>query len=65
LMAEPTKLNHDASVMQAMEIASKFIGETIPVVDQATNELVGVVSEADIFEVYLATQSRIRDLEHG
>jgi len=27
--------------------------------------LVGVVSEADIFEIYLTTQSRIRDLEHG
>jgi chloride channel protein, CIC family len=65
LIGNPVKLNHDASVMQAMEIASKFIGETIPVVEQATNELVGVVSEADIFEIYLATQSRIRDLEHG
>ena len=65
LISNPVKLNHDASVMQAMEIASKFIGETIPVVEQATNELVGVVSEADIFEIYLATQSRIRDLEHG
>jgi CIC family chloride channel protein len=65
LIRSPLKLNHDASVMQAMEIASKFIGETIPVVDQATNELIGVVSEADIFEVYLTTQSRIRDLEHG
>lgn len=65
LIANPVKLNHDASVMQAMEIASKFIGETIPVVEQATNELIGVVSEADIFEVYLNTESRIRDLEHG
>ncbi|MDA8536852.1 chloride channel protein [Alphaproteobacteria bacterium] len=65
LMVDPVKLNHDASVMQAMEVASKFIGETIPVVDQTTNKLVGVVSEGDIFEIYLATQSRIRDLEHG
>jgi CBS domain-containing protein len=34
------------------------------VVNMETNELVGVVSEGDIFEVYLSTQSRIRDLEH-
>jgi hypothetical protein len=27
--------------------------------------LIGVVSEADIFDVYLATQSRVHDLEHG
>ena len=64
LSTNPMKLNHDASIMQAMEIASKFIGETIPVVNMETNELVGVVSEGDIFEVYLSTQSRIRDLEH-
>jgi len=64
LSTNPMKLNHDASIMQAMEIASKFIGETIPVVNMKTNELVGVVSEGDIFEVYLSTQSRIRDLEH-
>ena len=65
LAEAPVQLNHDASVMQAMEIASNFIGETIPVVDQATNILIGVVSEADIFDVYLATQSRVHDLEHG
>ena len=64
LSSNPMKLNHDASIMQAMEIASKFIGETIPVVNMETNELVGVVSEGDIFEVYLSTQSRIRNLEH-
>lgn len=64
LIVNPMTLNHDASVMQAMEIASKFIGETIPVVNPKTNEFVGVVSEGDIFEVYLSTQSRIRDLEH-
>ena len=27
--------------------------------------MVGVVSEADIFDAYLATQSRVYDLEHG
>jgi hypothetical protein len=27
--------------------------------------MVGVVSEADIFDAYLATQSRVHDLEHG
>jgi len=64
LSNNPITLNHDASIMQAMEIASKFIGETIPVVNPKTNEMVGVVSEGDIFEVYLSTQSRIRDLEH-
>ena len=65
LMTEPVVLNHDASVLQAMEVASNFVGETIPVIRNESNILVGVVSEADIFGAYLLTQSRVRDLEHG
>jgi CIC family chloride channel protein len=65
LMTDPVTLNHDASVMQAIEVASDFVGETIPVVNCNRNEFLGVVSEANIFQAYLATQTRIRDLEHG
>ena len=58
-------LNHDASVLQAMEVASNFVGETIPVIQNENNTIVGVVSEADIFDAYLVTQSRVHDLEHS
>jgi hypothetical protein len=51
--------------MQAIEVASDFVGEAIPVVNRSRNEFLGVVSEANIFQAYLATQTRIRDLEHG
>ena len=65
LVADPVLLSHDASVMQAMEVASNFVGETIPVIQQENGRMVGVVSEADIFDAYLATQSRVHGLEHG
>ena len=65
LMPQPVMLNHDASVMQAIEVASDFVGESIPVVNQNQNKFQGVVSEANIFQAYLTTQTRIRDLEHG
>ena len=65
LMKQPIFLNHDASVLQAMEVASNFVGETIPVINQKNNRIIGVVSEADIFDAYLSTQSRVRDLEHN
>ena len=65
LVTDPVVLNHDASVLQAMEVASNFVGETIPVIQNENNTIVGVVSEADIFDAYLATQSRVRDLELG
>jgi CIC family chloride channel protein len=65
LVTDPVLLNHDASVLQAMEVASNFVGETMPVVQQENGRMVGVVSEADIFEAYLATHSHVHDLEHG
>ena len=65
LMTNPVRLNYAASVLQAMEIASNFVGETIPVIDEENGFMVGVVSEANIFDAYLATQSRVHDLEHS
>ena len=49
-MTKPVILNHDASVLQAMEIASNFVGEAIPVVNEENGLMVGVVSEANIFD---------------
>ena len=64
LMQDPVYLNHDASLLQAMEVASNFVGETIPVINNENGQLIGVVSEGDIFDAYLVTQSRVHDLEH-
>ncbi len=59
----PQRIKHDDSLQQAIEIASDFIGETIPIIDLEKNRLMGVVSEADIFQGYLNLQSNVVDLE--
>ena len=60
---KPLVIKHDASLMQAIEAASTFVGESIPVVNLKSREFMGVVSEADIFKGYLERQNQIRDLE--
>ena len=55
----------DASVMQAIEVASDFVGESIPVISRSDGILAGVVTEADIFQAYMSTQVRINDLERS
>ena len=55
----------DASIMQAIEVASDFVGESIPVVSRADGKLAGVVTEADIFQAYMSTQVKINDLERS
>ncbi len=59
----PTSIKSDASIMQAIEVASDFVGESIPVISRKDGKLVGVVTEADIFQAYMSTQVKINDLE--
>ena len=58
-------IKHDASLQQAIEIASNFVGESIPVIDRDKNLLIGVVTEADLFKLYLGLQGRVADLERS
>ena len=60
---DPITIRHDASLQQSIEIASEFVGESIPVVNCETKEMHGVLSEANLFQAYLATQNKIIDLE--
>ena len=62
---ETISIKHDASLMQAIEVASTFVGESIPVIDRDTGEMLGVLTEGDIFGLYLSTQNRISDLERS
>ena len=50
------------SISEAIEKASNFVGESIPIVDE-NNVILGVVTEADLFSEYLKVQSRISNIE--
>ena len=63
--ANPLSIKHDASLQQAIEVASRFVGESIPVINRESRELLGVVTEADLFQLYLRLQTRIADLERA
>ncbi len=65
LVLDPVMIKHDASLQQSIEVASDFVGESIPVVNQNTGILHGVVTEADLFKLYLKLQSKVIDLERG
>ncbi len=60
---ELISIKADASLQQAMEVAVEFVGESIPILDRDKNQMLGVVTEADLFRDYLALQNRIVDLE--
>ena len=63
--SDAISIKHDASLMQAIEVASDFVGESIPVINRETGQMLGIVTEGDIFRLYLKTQNNIMDLEHS
>ena len=60
----PLVLDKESSVAAAIETASDFVGESIPVVDMETLRLVGVVTEADLLQAYLELQNDARAIEN-
>ncbi len=65
LEGDSKSIKLDASIMQAIEVASNFVGESIPVISRSDGKLAGVVTEADIFQAYMSTQVKINDLERS
>ena len=65
LESDSKSIKLDASIMQAIEVASDFVGESIPVISRSDGKLAGVVTEADIFQAYMSTQVKINDLERS
>ncbi len=57
--------NSDMSVRSAMEAMQDFIGESIPVVDQETKELKGVVYESTLVSAYLNLTTDLREEENA
>ena len=56
-------IKSDASLQQAIEAASNFIGESIPIVERQSDIFLGTVNEGDIFKLYLKLQGQTLDLE--
>jgi CIC family chloride channel protein len=65
LVQGPISIKHDASLQQAIEVASNFVGESIPIIQRDTDAFKGVVTEADLFKLYLELQSKVVDLERS
>ena len=57
------KLYSHQSINEAMKIAIDFVGEGLPVLDPQSHKMVGVVSEAHLFEAYSSVNQKVREIE--
>ena len=58
----PLTIKVSDTISDAIEKASNFVGESIPVIDK-DKKFLGVITEADLFSQYLKVQSKISDIE--
>ena len=65
LDVEPILLIETDSLQKAMGIAANFVGESIPIVDETKQRLVGVVTEGDLFHAVLDMQTNVRRIERA
>ena len=56
-------IEYDASLQSAMEIASNFVGEVIPIVHSDQNKAVAIITEGAIFQAYLSKQNQTVEME--
>ena len=56
-------IDHDASLQIAMEIASDFVGEIIPIIETNRKKAVAVITEGAIFQAYLSKQNQTVEME--
>jgi CIC family chloride channel protein len=56
-------LSSDQDMFEVIEVASDFVGETISVIEQPSRKMIGVMSGADFFSVYLGIQEHVQDVE--
>lgn len=62
---EPLVLHADDSLATAMQTASDFVGESLPVIDRATGKFLGVITEGALFKAVIEVQAAVRREERG
>ena len=60
---KPLVLNSELSLMSSIEKLSKFIGESVPVIEKSSKKLLGIISENDVLDAYLKISYEINQIE--
>ena len=60
---KPIILDPNSSLIFVIKKLSKFVGESIPIVNQKTGEMTGIISENDVLKAYLEISEEINQVE--
>ena len=60
---KPLILDPNSNLIFVIKKLSKFVGESIPIVNKKNNEMVGIISENDVLQAYLDISDEINQIE--
>ena len=63
VLTKPLILNPHLSLFDTIKKLSRFVGESIPIVDVKTNKMFGIISENDVLKAYLEISDEINHIE--
>ena len=62
-ITKPLKIDPNSNLIFVIKKLSKFVGESIPIVNKKTNEMIGIISENDVLQAYLDISDEINQIE--
>ena len=60
---KPLIIDPNSNLIFVIKKLSKFVGESIPIVDKKSNQMVGIISENDVLQAYLDISEEINQIE--
>ena len=57
------KIDPNSNLIFVIKKLSSFVGESIPIVDKKTSEMLGIISENDVLKAYLDISKEINEIE--
>jgi CIC family chloride channel protein len=60
---KPLIIHPNSNLIVVIKKLSKFVGESIPIVDNKTHEMIGIISENDVLKAYLDISEEINQIE--
>ena len=61
--SKPLIIDPNSNLIFVIKKLSRFVGESIPIVDKKTNQMVGIISENDVLQAYLDISTEINLIE--
>ena len=63
IIKKPLIIDQKTNLLEVIKSLSNFVGESIPIINKHTNEMIGIISENDVLGAYLEISEEINQIE--